>query len=301
MKKIMEAAEIELAVLESFPRQLSIHAFGFTSSLGWSNPQLRPVFVQAPPDGIYDFDFLAEPPTGIVPQHSVRIDAGFVMRTFPESLKGVRIHAVVNSKTALLEGSVPPTFVNKVILGETSSVSPAIASVGGRLYIAWKGGESDNLNVMYSDDNGATFGNKITSSELSPQPPSLCAHNGNLYISWRGDENDNLNVARVNIQAGIITGLTDKVILVETSSASPAIASVDGRLYIAWKGDGSINLNVMYSDDNGATFGNKITSPEWSPKPPSLCAHNGNLYISWRGDGNDNLNVAQVNVSSPVT
>ena len=84
------------------------------------------------------------------------------------------------------------------------------------------------------------------------------------------------------------------IISSETSPKSPSIASLNGRLYLAWKGDGNDNLNVMYSTDNGATFGHKYTSPETSPQAPGLCAHNGQLYITWKGDGNDFLNVAQV-------
>ena len=184
----------------------------------------------------------------------------------------------------------------QTVLGDTSPVSPSLASLGGRLYIAWKGDGNDNLNVMYSADNGATFGNKYTSPETSPKAPALCVHNGNLYIAWKGDGNDNLNVARVNIQGNAITGLVNKVTLRDTSPQSPALASLGGRLYIAWKGDGNDNLNVMYSADNGATFANKYTSPETSPQAPALTAHNGNLYIGWKGDGNDNLNVARVNI-----
>ncbi len=88
--------------------------------------------------------------------------------------------------------------------------------------------------------------------------------------------------------------INDKVILGDTSLVSLTLASFNNRLYIGWKGDGNDNLNVMYSTDNGKTFGNKYTSPETSLESPALCVHNGNLYIAWKGDGNDNLNVAQV-------
>ena len=182
----------------------------------------------------------------------------------------------------------------KITLGDTSPLSPALASLNGRLFLGWKGDGNDNLNVMYSTDNGQTFGNKYTSPETSPQAPALTAHNGNLYIAWKGDGNNNLNVALVNQQGNNITGFS-KVTLGDTSPVSPALASLNGRLYLAWKGSGNDNLNVMYSTDNGHTFGNKYTSPETSPQAPALAVHNGNLYIAWKGDSNDNLNVALVN------
>lgn len=184
-----------------------------------------------------------------------------------------------------------------IITSDTTPKAPSIASLNGRLYIAWKGDGNDNLNVMYSADNGATFGHKYISPETSPQAPAICAHNGHLYIAWKGDGNNKLNVAQVVISGDNITGFTNKRILGDTSPVSPALASFGGHLYIAWKGDGNDNLNVMYSADNGSTFGHKYTSPETSPQPPGLGASGSTLFITWKGDGNDHLNVAQVVIS----
>ncbi|HZP25038.1 MAG TPA: hypothetical protein VFB04_16455 [Terriglobales bacterium] len=184
-----------------------------------------------------------------------------------------------------------------IIFHDTSPLTPAIASLNGRIYMAWKGDGNDNLNVMYSTDNGVTFGHKYTSPETSPQAPALCAHNGSLYIGWKGDGNDNLNVAQVALSGNNITGFINKRTLGDTSPKSPSLASLGGRLYLAWKGDGNDNLNVMYSADNGSTFGHKYTSPETSPQAPGLCAAGTSLLITWKGDGNDNLNVAQVVIS----
>ncbi len=188
-------------------------------------------------------------------------------------------------------------FDKTIIRNNTSPLTPSIASLNGCLYVAWKGDGNDNLNVMYSADGGATFGQKYTSPETSPQAPCICAHNGHLYIAWKGDGNDNLNVAQVVISGPNITGFTNKKTLGDTSPRSPSLASFGGRLYLSWKGDGNDNLNVMYSADNGNTFGHKYTSPETSPQAPGLCASGSNLYVTWKGDGNDNLNVAEVVVS----
>src|SRR5438270_2562960 len=87
------------------------------------------------------------------------------------------------------------------------------------------------------------------------------------------------------------------IIFHDTSPKTPSITSFNGRLYIAWKGNGNDFLNVMYSDDNGVTFGHKFTSNETSPEAPALCVHNGHLFIGWKGDGNNFLNVARVNIS----
>ena len=192
--------------------------------------------------------------------------------------------------------------IQKTILGDTSPLTPALASLNGNMYIGWKGDGNDNLNVMVSNDNGNTFHNKFISGETSPQAPALCAHNGRLYLAWKGDGNDQLNVAQVNLdRLGNPTGFSNKVILGDTSPLSPSLASVGGNLYLSWRGDGNDQLNVMVSTNNGATFGGKFISGETSTEGPVLGTFNGNLMIAWKGDGNDNLNVARVNINPSPT
>jgi hypothetical protein len=192
--------------------------------------------------------------------------------------------------------------ISKVVLGDTSPLTPALASLNGRMYIAWKGDGNDNLNVMVSTDNGNTFHNKFVSGETSPQAPALAAHNGLLFIGWKGDGNDQLNVAVVDLDgAGNPTGFSGKVVLGDTSPLSPSLASVGGNLYLAWRGDGNDNLNVEVSLDNGRTFRGKFVSGETSTQAPALGTFNGNLMIAWKGDGNDNLNIARVNINPAPT
>jgi hypothetical protein len=78
------------------------------------------------------------------------------------------------------------TFSNKVTLGETSlltfgtqtqTLSPALASFDGKLYIAWTGNVT-TLNVESSTD-GMTFSNKVTlpETETSHAAPALTVEN----------------------------------------------------------------------------------------------------------------------------
>src|SRR5687768_13959267 len=109
MEKVMEVKEVELAVLESFPPKLRIFASGTVPTGGWTNPRLEPfIFIQPPPNGIYDFDFVADPPEGPATQVITPIEVVHLWDPLPEGVKGVRIHAMQNSKTALLDHSGHP-------------------------------------------------------------------------------------------------------------------------------------------------------------------------------------------------
>lgn len=106
-ESILEIAEVSLSVLKSFPSQLQIVASGIAPTSGWSNPQLVPhTYIQAPPDGIYDFDFVATPPQGIVAEVITPIRVQYIWPIFPQELSGVRIHTSTNSQVVWLNAQV---------------------------------------------------------------------------------------------------------------------------------------------------------------------------------------------------
>jgi hypothetical protein len=140
------------------------------------------------------------------------------------------------------------------VLSDTSEAAPALASHNGRLFLAWKGSGNDNLNLMFSDDNGASFRGKMTFPETSSHGPALTSHGGRLFLAWKGSGNENLNIAKVVLfgnTAGSfgIEGLEGKVVLGEISEEPPALGSQNGMLFLAWKGEGEDHLNLRVSRD----------------------------------------------------
>jgi hypothetical protein len=103
MEKIAQIDSVSVSLIKTNPPQLKIDAQGQAASPGWTNPTLSPrVYVQPPPDGIWDFDFVATPPSGVVPQVLTPISAGLVLKEIPTGMKGVRVHSKSNSKEAKL-------------------------------------------------------------------------------------------------------------------------------------------------------------------------------------------------------
>src|SRR5574340_174711 len=98
MKKIFEITGLNISLLENFPPQLQIVASGTVRTGGWSNPKLIPhVHIHAPPDGIYGFDFVADPPKGVAGQVISLIEVADLWTDLPKGVKGVRVHAAQNS------------------------------------------------------------------------------------------------------------------------------------------------------------------------------------------------------------
>lgn len=103
-KKVQKVVNANLTIFRTYPPALNVHAAGLVPTGGWTNGQLVPyVYVTFPPDGIWDFDFVADEPGGIAPQVISLITADYLWHDYPKELKGVRIHSSANSLEALIE------------------------------------------------------------------------------------------------------------------------------------------------------------------------------------------------------
>jgi hypothetical protein len=114
VQKILEITELNVRVLESFPPQLQVSVFGTVPSAGWTNPQLVPyTYVQAPPDGIYDFDFMASPPK----EMSAQVVSPIRVKTTlsGQDIKGIRVYASLNAKEFLLNPEEAPCMETQAV------------------------------------------------------------------------------------------------------------------------------------------------------------------------------------------
>jgi hypothetical protein len=148
-RRVMQVVAADLARLKGDPDQLTLTAVGTVPSLGWSNARLVPhVYVQAPPDGIWGFDFVARPPSGPAAQAIGKVSACV---TLPASraLAGIRIHAAdsafvlrVPEASQLVPAEGDPFQVEGVRLAH-DQLEVAISYGGGcrghRFRLVWTG------------------------------------------------------------------------------------------------------------------------------------------------------------------
>jgi hypothetical protein len=72
---------------------------------GYTRLTLRPVaYIQAPPDGIYDFNAVGTAPTGIVPFHTQPVEFTYRWSHVGANVRGVRVHAGDSAVEARLPG-----------------------------------------------------------------------------------------------------------------------------------------------------------------------------------------------------
>jgi hypothetical protein len=96
-KLVYEVTSAQVGINKRLPPQVSIVAEGVVRTLGWTNGRLKPyIYVQPPPDGIYDFDFVATPPSGPAGDALAPIISKEYVMPLPRGFRGVRIHAETN-------------------------------------------------------------------------------------------------------------------------------------------------------------------------------------------------------------
>ena len=101
-QSISSVKTVCFSINKSNPPQLSVSASGSVSSSGWKGGALIPrIYVVQPQDGIQDFDFVAESPSGTVLWVISPISGDGTIE-LEKWIKGVRVHAATNSITALL-------------------------------------------------------------------------------------------------------------------------------------------------------------------------------------------------------
>jgi hypothetical protein len=197
--------------------------------------------------------------------------------------------------------SLVPELRDRETLGDMSKEGPALASHGERVFLAWRGVNDLQLNIMFSQDNGATFVGKKMLGDFSDHNPALTSHGGRLFLAWTGTDN-HLNVRKVKLSTDavgglVIEGLEFRETLGDMSKEGPALASHGERVFLAWRGVNDLQLNIMFSQDNGATFVGKKMLGDFSDHNPALTSDGGFLLLVWTGTDN-HLNVVRATTLS---
>jgi hypothetical protein len=100
---VYQVDSVELSTIKTEPPQLQIVAHGTVRTGGYTNGTLiEIVYIQPPEDGIWEYDFVADPPSGPSTDALTPIQAETIRSSIPDGLKGIRVRGETNSAEALL-------------------------------------------------------------------------------------------------------------------------------------------------------------------------------------------------------
>jgi hypothetical protein len=175
--KVYEIKDVRLTAYRSIPPKLLIEVDAIVPTPSYTDPELvEYIYIQPPPNGIYDFDFYATPPSGITTQVLTLISAKYLMEPMPNGLKGVEVHASNNSQVALLSASNSPrTICVKGKLTDEGVECQAFRSTTGELFTLM-----GNLNGFQNSDEVIVCGTIVDIS--------ICMQGTTISVSWIGKE-----------------------------------------------------------------------------------------------------------------
>ena len=114
-RKIYSVDGIVLTIYNSKRPQLLISAAGTVTTIGWRSPRLKEyVYIDFPADGYWEFDFIADEPSSVVPEVLTPVAAAHLWDGDLSRLKGVRIYAAANKMERDLIGTAEIDQPNRV-------------------------------------------------------------------------------------------------------------------------------------------------------------------------------------------
>jgi hypothetical protein len=177
-----------------------------------------------------------------------------------------------------------------------TSEKPAMALYNGKLFLAYKGKDSNDLWYNTCDGQSPWLATDLEISQngrsQTDAGPALAAYNGKLYLAYKGAGSNDL---WYNVFDGANWLATDLEISQNGRSqtdAGPALAVYNGLLYLAYKGAGSNDLwyNV-FDGSNWLATDLEISQNGRSQADtdPALAVYNGKLYLAYKGSGSDDI------------
>lgn len=220
----------------------------------------------------------------------------------------------VPSEAAPRAASEASAEQSKVVLGDTSFTSPALARFGNRFLLAWAGTDAQHsLNVLpfnlTTSGSGFQLGTKSILRQFSSvSEPSLALNpqNNQLLLSWSAaTPADQLAFATSSDGVGWSSAQT----LNETSAVGPdgfAVAATGMPAYwMAWtSADPAHSVNVRFTQSFPQwPLSNKTTLSETALGGPVLgyMGDIGQTLLAWTGtDAAHHLNIATLTTATPT-
>jgi hypothetical protein len=173
-----------------------------------------------------------------------------------------------------------------------TSGGPALASLKGNAWMAWKG-QSADTRIFISSFSGGSWSPAVPISGIgTSSAPALAATRSELFLAWKGESDGNIFWSKSSdgktwSKAAAVPG--------GVTSNSPALAGWEDAVYFAWKSasDSSIWF-ANWSDAGGwgATAAKPSPTFETSAAPALGVGDSGNVHLVWKGASDNSIYAA---------
>jgi|GEM_PF-5570232 len=202
-----------------------------------------------------------------------------------------------------------PTFAAGGQLSNTiaEGYAPSLAVFSNLLFMAYADVNTGNLDIAYSNDNGATFTSPTNTgiSIGSTSSPSMTVWNNKLYVAYTNHSTGQVYITYssngsnwsspqpVTFLNGSFTVSTTST--VGTLRRAPAIYGIGSYLYLSFVTNVSgTNSAIIGYTENGVNFGTMLSLSSFVPvSDPTMTDYNGELAIVF-GAGSHNVPIVSL-------
>ena len=204
------------------------------------------------------------------------------------------------------------------VVGFATSTRPALAQIGSRMVLAWKGITNDD-RIFVSAYNGNPAGpmpdgglsvtptmanwtsqDFLVGANGSPMPgtsfgPSLTAWNNQALLLWVAGGDTSVWYTLLDSSLGTeVTQMATDI----RSQFTPAIANYNGTLIAVWRGEGGIDgLFWATTQDPANWIHHGPIADCASSFQPSLVVHYGEVFLAFKGV-NDDTGIYMTSISN---
>ena len=168
-----------------------------------------------------------------------------------------------------------------------TSNAPALAVFQNKLYMVWKGKDTDP-RIYFSVFDGYSWSpQQLTSSDRgTSNAPALAVFQNKLYMVWKGKDTD------PRIYFSVFDGYSWSPQQLTSgdrgTSNAPALAVFQNKLYMVWKGKDT-DPRIYFSVFDGYSWSpQQLTSGDrGTSNAPALAVFQNKLYMVWKGKDTD--------------
>ena len=168
-----------------------------------------------------------------------------------------------------------------------TSHGPAVAALGNKLVMVWKG-KGNDPRIFYStfDGNGWSPQQLTRGDRGTSHGPAVAALGNKLVMVWKGKEDD----PRIFYSTFDGNGWSPQQLTRgdRGTSHGPAVAALGNKLVMVWKGKED-DPRIFYStfDGNGWSPQQLTRGDRGTSHGPAVAALGNKLVMVWKGKGND--------------
>ncbi|HTU46567.1 MAG TPA: hypothetical protein VMF91_15985 [Bryobacteraceae bacterium] len=196
------------------------------------------------------------------------------------------------------------TISNSSFTAETRT-APALASLEGNIYAAWKG-QSGN-QIWYTSGYPAWANQNRIAGALTTKAPALAAMGSTLYVAWQGENPDPADKIYYSTSTGGSTFSAQQKVVTSSgqyavSTSHPALAANGSMVYLAYTTESDTIMLASYTGSGGLwTIASTPASGVTPDTAPALALFGNELYLAWLEGpegGPDNIMYASLSLSA---